>query len=90
MVLALHTVSGQISDVSPKTLQHPHFSKYLVPVQDGTKPYNKELYRGGTVEEKSKTSFSLFKKASVVEDEPQGIELEDEVTEEETQTEEEK
>ena len=84
MVLALHTVSGQISDVSPKTLQHPHFSKYLVPVEDGQKPYVKEMYKGGTVEEKSKNSFKLFKKSSVVE------ETDSEVTEEETPIEEEK
>ena len=52
MVLALNTVSGQVADVSPKLLAHPHFSKYLVPVEDGQKPYLKDMYHPGTVEEK--------------------------------------
>ncbi len=66
MVLALHTVSGQIADVSPKMLQHPHFKKYLVPVGEGQKPYNPVMYKGGTVEEKTEDtksrSFLGFKK----------------------------
>ena len=52
MVLALNTVSGQASDVPPKMLVHPHFSKYLVEVEEGTKSYNPEMYHSGTVEEK--------------------------------------
>jgi len=52
MVLALNTVSGQVSDVSPKMLVHPHFGKYLVAVEEGTKSYHPEMYKGGTVEEK--------------------------------------
>ena len=56
MVLALNTVSGQVSDVSPKMLVHPHFSKYLVAVEDGAKSYNPEMYKGGTVEEKAAAS----------------------------------
>jgi hypothetical protein len=52
MVLALNTVSGQVSDVPPKMLVHPHFSKYLVEVEEGTKSYNPEMYHSGTVEEK--------------------------------------
>ena len=52
MVLALNTVSGQVSDVPPKLLVHPHFSKYLVEVEEGTKSYNPEMYHSGTVEEK--------------------------------------
>lgn len=52
MVLALNTVSGQVSDVRPKLLEHPHFSKYLVPVEEGTKSYNPDMYQPGTVEEK--------------------------------------
>ena len=66
MVLALNTVSGQISDVSPKMLVHPKFKDVLVPVEDGAKPYNKVMYRPGTVEEKAEQSsgsiFSLLKK----------------------------
>jgi hypothetical protein len=53
MVLALNTVSGQISDVSPKMLKHPHFSKYLVAVDNDAIPYIPEMHRGGTVEEKT-------------------------------------
>ena len=52
MVLALNTVSGQVSDVSPKMLVHPHFGQYLVAVKDGAKPYLPEMYKGGTVEQK--------------------------------------
>ena len=67
MVLALNTVSGQVSDVSPKMLKHPHFSQYLIPVEDGTKSYNAEMYKGGTVEEKieqraTKSFFGRSKK----------------------------
>lgn len=67
MVLALNTVSGKIADVSPKMLVHPTFKNILVPVEEGTKPYNSELYRPGTVEEKveervSKSFFGLKKK----------------------------
>jgi len=79
MVLALHTVSGQISDVSPKMLKHPHFSKYLVPVEDGTKPYLKDMYHSGTVEEKAeqratKSFFGFTKK----DDSEDNIDIEDE------------
>jgi len=56
MVLALNTVSGQVSDVAPKMLEHPHFSKYLVAVEDNAKPYIPEMYKGGTVEEKAAES----------------------------------
>jgi hypothetical protein len=62
MVLALNTVSGQVADISPKMLLHPVFGKYLVPVEDGTKPYIAEMYRGGTVEEKVQPSMPLFGK----------------------------
>lgn len=83
MVLALHTVSGQISDVSPKMLKHPHFSKYLVPVEEGTKPYNSEMYKPGTVEEKaeqkSKIAQLLDKWRDEDEQEPQShIDIEEE------------
>jgi hypothetical protein len=79
MVLALNTVSGQVSDVSPKMLKHPHFSKYLVPVEDGRKPYNAEMYKPGTVEEKieqsaKKSFFGLSKK----ENSEDNIDIEDE------------
>lgn len=79
MVLALHTVSGQISDVSPKMLKHPHFSKYLVPVEDGTKPYLKDMYHPGTAEEKAeqratKSFFGFTKK----DDSEDNIDIEDE------------
>jgi hypothetical protein len=62
MVLAMNTVSGQIADVSPKMLLHPQFSKYLVPVENGTKPYIAEMYHGGTVEEKVQPTMPLYKK----------------------------
>jgi hypothetical protein len=69
MVLALNTVSGQIADVSPKMLLHPTFGKYLVPVENGTKPYIAEMYRGGTVEEKVQPTMPLFKKKKKVSEE---------------------
>ncbi len=79
MVLALHTVSGQVSDVSPKMLKHPHFGQYLVPVEPGTKPYNSEMYKPGTVEEKAEQratkSFFGFTKKDNSED---NIDIEDE------------
>lgn len=59
MVLALNTVSGQVSDVSPKMLVHPHFGQYLVAVEEGTKSYNPEMYQGGTVEEKVAQSSKI-------------------------------
>lgn len=96
MVRALNTVSGQIADVSPKTLQHPHFSKFLVPVDEDSKPYAPELYKGGTVEEKEKTNKKLFRKKKseeesvVIEDEPLMVSFTDELTEKETQIEEDK
>lgn len=76
MVLALNTVSGQISDVSPKMLVHPKFKDVLVPVEDGAKPYNKVMYRPGTVEEKAEQSsgsiFSSLKKKK--KEEPEAVE----------------
>lgn len=85
MVLALNTVSGKIADVSPKMLQHPKFKDVLVPVEEGTKPYNSELYRPGTVEEKveergGRSFFGLLKKeADNVSDETESnIDIEEE------------
>jgi len=74
MVLALNTVSGKIADVSPKMLEHPAFKDVLVPVEEGTKPYNPEMYKPGTVGEKietraSKSFFGLKKKEADVESE---------------------
>lgn len=74
MVLALHTVSGQIADVSPKMLQHPHFKNYLIAVEDGRKPYAPEMYKGGTVEEKAEMDSPL------VEDVADEVEVEMEMT----------
>lgn len=80
MVLALHTVSGQVADVSPKMLEHPHFKNYLVPVEDGRKPFNADLYKGGTVEEKAKTGFlDRFKKS---EEDEVAVEIETHIEEE--------
>ena len=83
MVLALNTVSGQVSDVPPKLLVHPHFSKYLVPVEEGQKPYLKEMYQPGTVEEKQeqRSAFGLFsrKKEEAVEvDTESNVDIEEE------------
>lgn len=80
MVLALNTVSGQISDVSPKMLLHPKFKDILVPVDENAKPYNSVMYKSGTVAEKEEgrssaglLSFGKKKKAkqeeTVVEEE---------------------
>lgn len=94
MVRALNTISGQIADVSPKMLQHPHFSKFLVPVEDGAKPYVAALYKGGTVEEKEKSRKKTFRRSKeesvVVEDKSELAFVDDEVTKEETLTEEDK
>lgn len=80
MVLALHTVSGQVTDVSPKMLEHPHFKNYLVPVEEGQKPFNADMYKGGTVEEKAKTGFlDRFKKS---EDDEVAVEDETHIEEE--------
>jgi hypothetical protein len=62
MVLALNTVSGQIADVSPKTLLHPKFKDILVPVDAGKKPYNAVMYKPGTVEEKVELRSGFFAK----------------------------
>jgi hypothetical protein len=82
MVLALNTVSGQVSDVPPKLLVHPHFSKYLVAVEDGQKPYAKELYKPGTVKEKqeqrSGTSLFSFMKKDEPEETESNIDIEEE------------
>jgi len=80
MVLALNTVSGQISDVSPKTLLHPKFKDILVPVEAGTKPYNPVMYKPGTAEEKSEQRSGLFSfKKKEEEQEPESnIDIEEE------------
>ncbi len=84
MVLALNTVSGKIADVSPKMLEHPTFKDVLVPVEEGTKPYNPHMYRPGTVEEKaeerpSKSFFGFAKKADAESEETESnIDIEEE------------
>ena len=60
MVLALNTVSGQIADVSPKTLVHPKFKDILVPVHTNAKPFNTVMYKPGTVEEKVEQRSGLL------------------------------
>jgi hypothetical protein len=73
MVLALNTISGQIADVSPKTLEHPKFKDILEVVEADAKPYVAELYKGGTKSEKaakkSKKEDVVFEPAAEVEDE---------------------
>jgi len=97
MVRALNTVSGQISDVPPKILLHPKFRDILVVVDEDAKPHAPELYKPGTVEEKEKAGkrFSRKKKdteeeSAIVEDEPELLVFDDEVTTQETQNEDEK
>lgn len=53
MVLARNTISGQISDVSPKMLAHPKFKDILEVVSDNAKPYIPEMYEPGTKTEKA-------------------------------------
>lgn len=53
MVLARNTISGQISDVSPKMLAHPKFKDILEVVSDNAKPYIAEMYEPGTKTEKA-------------------------------------
>ena len=73
MVLALNTISGQIADVSPKTLEHPKFRDILEVVEADAKPYVAELYKGGTKSEKaakkSKKAEVVFEAATEIEDE---------------------
>lgn len=73
MVLALNTISGQIADVSPKTLEHPKFKDILEVVEVDAKPYVAELYKGGTKSEKaakkSKKEEVVVEAATEVEDE---------------------
>jgi hypothetical protein len=81
MVLALNTVSGQIADVSPKTLLHPKFKNILVPVDQDAKPYNPVMYRPGTVEEKVEQRskpFSFKKKEEVEQETESNIDIEEE------------
>ena len=53
MVLARNTISGQISDVSPKMLAHPKFKDILEIVSEDAKPYIPEMYAPGTKSEKA-------------------------------------
>jgi hypothetical protein len=73
MVLALNTISGQIADVSPKTLEHPKFKDILEVVEADAKPYVAELYKSGTKSEKaakkSKKEEVVVEAATEVEDE---------------------
>jgi hypothetical protein len=81
MVLALNTVSGQIADVSPKMLRHPKFKDILVPVEEGTKPYNPVMYKPGTVEEKEEQRsglFSFMKKTDEEQETESNIDIEEE------------
>lgn len=81
MVLALNTVSGQIADVSPKTLLHPKFKDILVPVTQDAKPFNSVMYKPGTVEEKTEQRSGLFsfkKKEEVEQETESNIDIEEE------------
>lgn len=80
MVLALNTVSGQIADVSPKTLLHPKFKDILVPVDAGKKPYNPVMYKPGTVEDKTEQRSGFFakKKETKEEETTSNIDIEEE------------
>jgi hypothetical protein len=73
MVLALNTISGQIADVSPKTLEHPKFKDILEVVEADAKPYVAELYKSGTKSEKaakkSKKEEVVVEAANEIEDE---------------------
>lgn len=80
MVLALNTVSGQIADVSPKTLLHPKFKDILVPVDAEKKPYNPVMYKPGTVEDKEEMRSGFFakKKETKAEETTSNIDIEEE------------
>lgn len=81
MVLALNTVSGQIADVSPKTLLHPKFKDILIPVDQDSKPYNPVMYKPGTAEEKAEqrsSIFSLRKKEEPEQETESNIDIEEE------------
>ena len=81
MVLALNTVSGQIADVSPKTLLHPKFKGILVPVDQDAKPYNSVMYKPGTVEEKEEQRskpFSFKNREELEQETESNIDIEEE------------
>lgn len=76
MVLARNTISGQISDVSPKMLVHPKFKDILEVVSDNAKPYIPEMYAPGTKTEKKARRI----KDEVVVEEPVVFEDEESIT----------
>lgn len=81
MVLARNTISGQISDVSPKMLKHPKFKDILEVVSENAKPYIPEMYEPGTKTEKA--AKRVKKEEAVAEpiiDEPVVFEDEESIT----------
>jgi hypothetical protein len=76
MVLARNTISGQISDVSPKMLAHPKFKDILEVVSEKAKPYIPEMYEPGTKTEKKAKRI----KDEVVIEEPVVFEDEESIT----------
>lgn len=76
MVLARNTISGQISDVSPKMLAHPKFKDILEVVSDNAKPYIPEMYAPGTKTEKKAKRI----KDEVIVEEPVVFEDEESIT----------
>ena len=49
--LVMNTVTGRVDRVPRKLLDHAVFGKNLVEVEEGTKPYAKELHKTLPVEE---------------------------------------
>ena len=81
MVLARNTISGQISDVSPKMLKHPKFKDILEVVSGDAKPYIPEMYAPGTKTEKAaKRAKKDEAVAESVIDEPVVFEDEESIT----------
>jgi hypothetical protein len=72
MVLARNTISGQISDVSPKMLEHPTFKGILEVVSEEAKPYIPEMYVPGTKTEKAEKRKKV--EATVVEETIEAVE----------------
>lgn len=68
MVLARNTISGQIADLSPKTLQHPAFKNVLEVVEPGAKPYVPELYKPKTRAKKKSANVATEPEVETLEE----------------------
>lgn len=69
---ALHTISGQVADVSERIVNHPILGQHLVAVDAEAKSYAPELYKAKTVDEfisKTRRGRKTAEDKPVIEDE---------------------